>query len=857
MGVRVIKYLNSSGTLVSLDAPDAIDTTQPYSSLSLGTTPATFLVARRDPVTGKVSYAVWGEDEVSGVVRAYIPPQFASTSRSYTLAIKSGNSQSGAVAAALGSPNVVKLTDDRGAAVVGRAVQFDTSNGSLSVVSAVTDINGEASVTWTLDTLAGAQAMSATVSGVGTVAFAATGTPATADVLLAISPLLQSGQTSTAVTTKPTVQVVDIYGNPKSGKTITFAVATGGGSGTTLTPATASDGTAQVGSWTLGAGTGAQTMTATLAGATNSPFTFQADAASPNLPQRLTMNSGGAQTGVTAGGNAANIVLKVDTLGGTAVQGITVAARVVSGGGTIAATAVTNASGLATFATPATGTTMGRNVYEFTAVDGQGASLSGSPVQATVDTIAGAAAKLLVAAQPPSNVANGISFSCAAQLADTNNNPVTTAGVSCTIAKQSGPDTLSGGTLTRQTNSLGIALWNDLVLTDAGTTGTNVLRASSSGLGTLDFAPIAADPPFPAKLAITQTFGGATAGAPLAGQLDVQVQASDGTLVVASQATITIALTTPGGAALGGITQKDAAGGLASFLSNTISQPGTYTVTASSPGLSSAISASITVAAASGFNEPAGMTPLLGATGRSLVSGATGITFSAVTFRDGRTYTAPAITPGSPVNAPGVPPSGDPNLMEINFLKDHPAGQGSGQCYGNPNIASLNARGLYYRAYVKLSTNWYGNSTGVCKLFQPLIASTAFSGVNNRTIVSPHGAAAADPLQVKVGFQGIPGGSTTFQASNNGQGGASKFHRDEWHLWEVYQLTNTAGNADGALKIWLDGVLIMDLTGLIFDPATCKHLNWQLQSVWGGQTGTVPNIQYIWIGGPLYASYHT
>ena len=58
---------------------------------------------------------------------------------------------------------------------------------------------------------------------------------------------------------------------------VTFAVASGGGSATGLTPTTNAGGIATVGSWTLGASPGANTLTATTsAGITGSPLTFSA-----------------------------------------------------------------------------------------------------------------------------------------------------------------------------------------------------------------------------------------------------------------------------------------------------------------------------------------------------------------------------------------------------------------------------------------------------------------------------------------------------------------------------------------------------------------------------------------------------
>jgi hypothetical protein len=86
----------------------------------------------------------------------------------------------------------------------------------------------------------------------------------------------QSATVSTSVSINPSVIVRDTYDNPVSGVSVTFAVATGGGSGTSLSATTNGSGIATVGSWTLGASVGSNTMTATSTGLTGSPVTFTA-----------------------------------------------------------------------------------------------------------------------------------------------------------------------------------------------------------------------------------------------------------------------------------------------------------------------------------------------------------------------------------------------------------------------------------------------------------------------------------------------------------------------------------------------------------------------------------------------------
>ena len=91
----------------------------------------------------------------------------------------SGDNQSGPVGSALASPFVVNVLDANDNPVQGTTVDFAVTQGggALSVVSGVTDATGQAQVTLTLGTTAGQNQATATVTGLSTVTFTATGTP--------------------------------------------------------------------------------------------------------------------------------------------------------------------------------------------------------------------------------------------------------------------------------------------------------------------------------------------------------------------------------------------------------------------------------------------------------------------------------------------------------------------------------------------------------------------------------------------------------------------------------------------------------------------------------------------------------
>ena len=86
----------------------------------------------------------------------------------------------------------------------------------------------------------------------------------------------QTALVSTAVATDPAVEVRNANNQALAGIAVTFAVATGGGSVTGGSATTNAQGVATVGSWTLGAAIGVNTLTATVAGL--APVTFTATA---------------------------------------------------------------------------------------------------------------------------------------------------------------------------------------------------------------------------------------------------------------------------------------------------------------------------------------------------------------------------------------------------------------------------------------------------------------------------------------------------------------------------------------------------------------------------------------------------
>jgi len=230
------------------------------------------------------------------------------------IAPTAGNGQSATVGTSVATAPAVLVRDRFGNPVPGVAVTFAIVNGGGGITGAsqTTGPTGVATVgSWKLGTTAGLDSLSATAAGSGITGnpavFVATAVAAAPASIAVSAGNNQSATVSTSVTVAPAVIVKDSLGNPVSGVSVTFAVATGGGSVTGATPATGANGVAAVGSWTLGAAAGANTLTATASGSgiAGNPVTFTATGTS-SVTATLRTWVGGNAGGTTDWSNPNN-----------------------------------------------------------------------------------------------------------------------------------------------------------------------------------------------------------------------------------------------------------------------------------------------------------------------------------------------------------------------------------------------------------------------------------------------------------------------------------------------------------------------------------------------------------------------
>ena len=265
-------------------------------------------------------------------------------------------------------------------------------------------------------------------------------------------------------------------------------------------------------------------------------------------------------------------------------------------------------------------------------------------------TITTGPAKQLAFTTSPSFSNAGVAFFTqpAVTVRDAGGNKVTTSTAPVTLSIT----TPAGATLTCTTNPkaalAGVATFAGCRIDKPG---TYTLTAVSAGLSSAVSAGFTIAVGSTTKLAVITNPSSSTGGIPFATQPSVAVQDAVGNTVTSSTDPVTLVLTTPGSATL--TCAQDtvpAVAGVATFTGCAVDEPGTYTLTAASPGLSNAVSASFTITVG-----PAAKLAFTTSPSNALPN-TTIATQPAVTVQDagGNTVT----TPGSWVTLAITPPTG-------------------------------------------------------------------------------------------------------------------------------------------------------------------------------------------------------
>ena len=392
------------------------------------------------------------------------------------LMVIGGAGQSGIAGLLLALPLEVEVRAADNLPVGGVAVRFRSPSGIGAVTDsvAVTDAAGRARTTATLGSVIGPQSFEATVSGL-------TGSPATFGVTAlagsAAQLLVVAGDgllatVNTLLPTAPSVRAQDQFGNPVPGAAITFAVSQGGGRISGPAQLTRGDGIATVGGWTLGTVSGANALTATLAGLT--PVTFTATGLAGAATQIVQLAGDGQSAIVNTILPTAAAVIVRDQFNNP-VPGVPVVFAPASGGGSVTGgSAVTDTAGAARVGSWKLGTLVGQNALTATA-----SGLTGSPVLFTASGSRDVAAQLLRVSIDTQMATAGqaVSTPPAVRVVDQYGNPIPGAPVTFALT-----GTLLGSLTpsSATTDSLGVARVASWTL--ATVAGLNTLDATAPGL---------------------------------------------------------------------------------------------------------------------------------------------------------------------------------------------------------------------------------------------------------------------------------------------------------------------------------------------------------------------------------------
>lgn len=316
---------NLSTTNATTDASGQAST-----SLTLGNVAGTYTVSASS--AGLVGSPVTFTATATSTPPPPPPPPPAAT----TIVQISGNNQSGRILTALSNPFVVRVTNSSGTGVANVAVTFAlvdspaTATGqALSVSSALTNSNGEASTVLTLGNKVGTYRVTASSTGLtgSPITFSATATNGPPASLAMKSGDGQSGIVRTSLPNPLIVTVLDAGANPVPNDTVLWSITAvpSGAQGQSLSlvlSVTDSSGSA-LNMLTLGSLAGEYRVTAQSARLPGSVVTFRAFARS-GAPAQLLLTSGDGQSGIVRSRLANPFVVTVRDSLNNPVAGVSV-----------------------------------------------------------------------------------------------------------------------------------------------------------------------------------------------------------------------------------------------------------------------------------------------------------------------------------------------------------------------------------------------------------------------------------------------------------------------------------------------------------------------------------------------------
>lgn len=380
-----------------------------------------------------------------------------------------GNDQSATVGSSLTNPFVVEVLDAGGRAVGGQTVAWSVveGGGTLSAPTSVTNASGEARAFLQVGATPGPQRVRAALGALSPVTFTATAMPRAAAQVIAASGSGQSAIVGAQLAQPLVARVLDATGGIVPGVTVTFSVTSGGGSVQSPTVVSDANGHAST-TWRLGSAPGAQTVSASAAGASAATFTATARESGASS---LVVVSGNGQTGAVTSTLQQPLTVRLLDAQSAPVVGATVLFTATGNNGTLTPTsATTNANGEAS-SSWRLGTVAGTQTVS--------ASSSGtSPVSFTATATAGTASQLTIVSgnNQVAGASQPLPLPVVVKVGDAWDNAV--AGTTVTFAVTSGGGSITPTTATTDATGRASVAW-----TLGSTLGAQGATATVTGIG--------------------------------------------------------------------------------------------------------------------------------------------------------------------------------------------------------------------------------------------------------------------------------------------------------------------------------------------------------------------------------------
>ena len=409
-----------------------------------------------------------------------------------------------------------------------------------------------------------------------------------------------SATAGVAIAPAVTVHATDSFGNDVPGATVTLSLNGGGTLSGTNPQTTDTNGVATFGNLSVNLA-GSKTLTASSAPAT--PVTSSAFTISPAAASQVAFvqQPSNATAGVAIA-PAMTVQLRDSFGNDVAAAGVTVAISLTTGAGTLGGTTnnATDAAGVATFNDLSIDLSGSKKLTA--------ASSGLSSAESSGFTISPAAASQLAFSQQPTNTTAGVAIAPAVtvQVKDPFGNNVPDGSLTIDIALSTGSGSLSG-TITRTTDTNGLATFNDLSI---DLTGSKKLTATNSALGSVESAAFTMLAAAPNQLVFVQQPTATAAGTAISPAVQVHVADSFGNDVPGASVNMSL----NGAGTLGGTTsQTTDSGGVATFADLSVNLVGSKTLTAASGPATPVVSDPFTISPAGGsqlafVQQPTGAT---------------------------------------------------------------------------------------------------------------------------------------------------------------------------------------------------------------------------------------------------------